>query len=178
MMKIAMSTWCRLGLRSRLFAAFGAVAALTVLASGTALFSYSGLARSLAVVTGTSLPQVTRASKVAKAAGEVAAASPALQAAASPAERARALKELDAARDELTRAVDAITVAEGTKLKDTARRMSLNLDRLKQSVEKREAIVVSRRALANDCGHLGPATCGRCPEGLRARCPVRHRATA
>ena len=149
-MKIAISTWCRLGLRSRLFAAFGAVAALTVLASGTALVSYSGLARSLAVVTGTSLPQVTRASKVAKAAGEVAAASPALQAAASPAERARALKELDAARDELTRAVDAITVAEGTKLKDTARRMSLNLDRLKQSVEKREAIVVSRRALAND----------------------------
>jgi methyl-accepting chemotaxis protein len=150
MMKIAISTWCRLGLRSRLFAAFGAVAALTVLASGTALVSYSGLARSLAVVTGTSLPQVTRASKVAKAAGEVAAASPALQAAASPAERARALKELDAARDELTRAVEAITVAEGTKLKDTARRMSLNLDRLKQSVEKREAIVVSRRALAND----------------------------
>ncbi len=154
MMKIAMSTWCRLGLRSRLFAAFGAVAALTVLASGTALVSYSGLARSLAVVTGTSLPQVTRASKVAKAAGEVAAASPALQAAASPAERARALKELDAARDELTRAVDAITVAEGTKLKDTARRMSLNLDRLKQSVEKREAIVVSRRALADDLRKL------------------------
>ncbi|MEA3021485.1 MAG: hypothetical protein QOK01_337, partial [Alphaproteobacteria bacterium] len=78
MMKIALSTWCRLGLRSRLFAAFGAVAALTVLASGTALVSYSGLARSLAVVTGTSLPQVTRASKVAKAAGEVAAAAPAL----------------------------------------------------------------------------------------------------
>src|SRR6202040_1225829 len=72
------------------FGAFGPVAALTVLASGTALLSYSGLARSLAVVTGTSLPQVTRASKVAKAAGEVAAAAPALQAAASPTERARA----------------------------------------------------------------------------------------
>lgn len=35
----------------------------------------------------------------------------------------------------------------------------------------------NRRALADDCSHLGPATCARCPEGLRARCPVRHRAT-
>jgi methyl-accepting chemotaxis protein len=154
MMKIAMSTWCHLGLRSRLFAAFGAVAALTVLASGTALVSYSGLARSLAVVTRTSLPQVTRASKVAKAAGDVAAAAPALQAATGPAERARALKDLDAARDELARAVDAIAAEESAMLKDTAGRMSQNLDRLKQSVEKREAIVVSRRALTDDLRKL------------------------
>jgi methyl-accepting chemotaxis protein len=154
MMKIAISTWCRLGLRSRLFAAFGAVAALTVLASGTALVSYSGLARSLAVVTGTSLPQVTRASKVAKAAGDVAAAAPALLAAVGAAERARALKDLDAARDEFARAVDAVAAGEGSRLKDTAGRMSKNLDRLKQSVEKREAIVVSRRALTDDLRKL------------------------
>ncbi len=154
MMKIAISTWGHFGLRSRLFAAFGVVAALTVLASGTALVSYSGLARSLAVVTGTSLPQVTHASKVAKAAGEVAAAAPALQAAASPAERARALKELDAARDELAQAVDALAAADSAKLKDTAHRMSQNLDRLKQSVEKRESIVASRRALADDLRKL------------------------
>ncbi|MEO6323556.1 MAG: hypothetical protein ABIQ65_02910 [Thermoanaerobaculia bacterium] len=36
----------------------------------------------------------------------------------------------------------------------------------------------NRRALPNDCGHLGPATCTRCPQALAARCSVRHRAAA
>src|SRR5262249_28011152 len=49
----------QLGLRGRLFAAFGAVAAITVLASAIAFVSYDRLGRSLEVVTGTSLPHVT-----------------------------------------------------------------------------------------------------------------------
>jgi len=36
----------------------------------------------------------------------------------------------------------------------------------------------NRRALANDCGHLGPAACARCPTALTARCPIRQRAAA
>jgi hypothetical protein len=67
MMKTA-TPWYRLGLRGRLFMAFGVVAALTVLASGSAIVSYGSLERSLAVPTDKSLPEITRASKVVGAA--------------------------------------------------------------------------------------------------------------
>jgi hypothetical protein len=57
--------------------AFGVVAALTVLASGSAIISYdsSGVARRVA---DKSLPEITRASEVVKAAGDVTAAATAL----------------------------------------------------------------------------------------------------
>ena len=64
-------SWYGLGLRGRLFAAFGAVAAITVLASATAFVSYDHLGRSLEVVPGTSLPHVARASNIAMAAADV-----------------------------------------------------------------------------------------------------------
>src|SRR5689334_18470777 len=61
-----MAPWQRWGLRGRLFAAFGAVVATTLLASSTALVSYDRLGRSLEVVIGTSLPHMTRASNIAQ----------------------------------------------------------------------------------------------------------------
>ena len=76
-----------LGLRGRLFAAFGTVAALTVLASGSAIISYDILGRSLGAITEKNLPEITRASKVIRAADEVAAAAPRLLAATDPNER-------------------------------------------------------------------------------------------
>src|SRR6516165_2719680 len=86
----------RLGLRGRLFAAFGAVAATTVLAGATAFVSYDRLGRSLEVVTGTSLPHVTRASNIAVAAAEVVGQAQALLAASGADDRTRALKALAA----------------------------------------------------------------------------------
>src|SRR5437763_9443761 len=92
-MKTAMS-WYHLGLRGRLFTAFGIVAALTVLASGSAMISYDSLGRSLGAIAEKSLPEIARASKVIRAAGEVATAAPRLLAATDPAERESALKVL------------------------------------------------------------------------------------
>ena len=129
-----------LGLRGRLFAAFGAVATITVLASATAFVSYDRLGRSLEVVTGTSLPHVTRASNIAVAAAEVVGQAQALLAASGADDRTRALKALDAARAVLNEAVAALPGEEAAKLKETARRMSENLDRLAQSVAERQAI--------------------------------------
>src|SRR6478735_7087426 len=100
-MKTAMS-WYHLGLRGRLFTAFGVVAALTVLASSSAVISYDGLGRSLGAIAEKSLPEITRTSEVVRAASEVAAAAPRLLAATDPTERERALKILTAARQELT----------------------------------------------------------------------------
>ena len=140
--KIALP-WGRLGLRGRLFAAFGAVAALTVLASANALISYDGIGRSLGVVTGTSLPQVTQAARIAKEAAEVIAAAQALLA-ADTAERGRALSALETERRELVQAVNALPTEDAAKLKETAARMSENLDRLARAVADRQATAAAR----------------------------------
>jgi len=140
-------SWHGLGLRGRLFAAFGAVTATTVLASATAFVSYDRLGRSLEVVTGTSLPHVTRASDIAMAAADVVGQAQALLAASGADERTRALKVLDAARAALNDAAAALPGEEAAKLKETARRMSENLDRLAKSVAERQAIAAERATL-------------------------------
>jgi phosphoglycerate-specific signal transduction histidine kinase len=142
-------SWHGLGLRGRLFAAFGAVAAITVLASANAFVSYDRLGRSLEVVTGTSLPHVTRASNIAVAAAAVVGQAQALLAASGADERNRARKMLDAARIALNEAVAALPGEEATKLKETARRMSENLDRLVQSITERQALAAERAILVN-----------------------------
>jgi methyl-accepting chemotaxis protein len=142
--------WYHLGLRGRLFTAFGVVAALTVLASSSAIISYGSLGRSLGAVTDKSLPEITRSSKVVKAAGEVAAAAPGLLAAADPVERARAFKVLAAARQELTQTISALGLEDAAKITKTADRILANLDRLVQSVTERQSIAASRVALIND----------------------------
>ena len=145
-MQTAMS-WYHLGLRGRLFTAFGVVAALTVLASSSAIISYDSLERSLGAITEKSLPEITRASRVVKAAGEVAAAAPRLLAATDQAEREHALKVLTAARQELTQTIGAVAAEDAAKLNKTADRILVNLDRLMQSVTERQTIAASRDAL-------------------------------
>jgi methyl-accepting chemotaxis protein len=140
-------TWHGLGLRGRLFAAFGAVAAITVLASANAFVSYDRLGRSLEIVAGTSLPHVTRASNIAMAAADVVGRAQALLAASDADERTGALKALDTARAALNDAVAALPDEEAVRLKETAHSMSENLDRLAQSVAERQAIAAQRAAL-------------------------------
>jgi methyl-accepting chemotaxis protein len=145
-MKTAM-LWYHLGLRGRLFTAFGVVAALTVLASSSAIVSYDNLGHSLGAIAEKSLPEITRASGVVRAAGEVAAAAPRLLAAADTAEREHALKVLTAARQELTQTIGALAAEDAARLNKTADRILVNLDRLIQSVTERQAIAASRDAL-------------------------------
>jgi methyl-accepting chemotaxis protein len=145
-MKTATS-WFRLGLRGRLFMAFGIVAALTVLASGSAIITYDSLGRSLGVVTEKSLPEITRASKVVRAADEIGAAAPRLLAAVDGAERENALKALTAARQELRQTIGALAAEDAASLNKTADRIFANLDRLMQSVTERQTISAARGAL-------------------------------
>lgn len=145
-MKTSMS-WYRLGLRGRLFMAFGVVAALTVLASSSAIISYDSLGRSLGAIAEKSLPEITRASEVVRAAGEVAAAPPRLLVATDAAEREQAFKVLTAARQELTQSIGALAADDAARLNKTANRILVNLDRLVQSVTERLTIAASRDAL-------------------------------
>jgi methyl-accepting chemotaxis protein len=142
-------SWYRLGLRGRLFSAFGVVAALTVLASSSAIISYDGLGRSLSAITGQVLPEITRASKVVRAAGEVATAAPRLLAATDAAEREQDLEVLKASRHELTQTIDALSAEDAAGLKKTADRILVNLDRLTKSVTDRATIAAARDALVD-----------------------------
>jgi len=140
-------SWYRLGLRGRLFMAFGVVAALTVLASGSAIISYDSLGRSLGAISEKSLPEITRASEVARAAGNVAAAAPRLLAATDQAERDHASAILTAARQELKQSISALAADDVAKVSKTADRILANLDRLTQSVTERQTIAAARGAL-------------------------------
>ncbi len=141
------SRWSRLGLRGRLFAAFGVVAATTVLASGNALLSYDRLGRSLKAVTVTSMAHMSRAADVAKAADDAVTAAQALRAARTDADRTRAQEAANAARAQLMENVGRLEGSSAAKLKDTAGRMSANLDRLAGSVAQRQALAAERAAL-------------------------------
>ena len=145
-MKTAMS-WYHLGLRGRLFIAFGVVAALTVLASSSAIISYDSFGRSLGAIAEKSLPEITRASEVVRTAGEVASAAPRLLTATDAAEREQAFKALTTARQELTQSIGALAAVDAAKLNKTANRILVNLDRLVQSVTERQTIAASRDAL-------------------------------
>ena len=145
-MKTAAS-WYHLGLRGRLFSAFGVVAALTVLASGSAIISYDSLGHSLGAIAERSLPEITLASKVVRTAGDVGAAAPRLLAAKDAAEREQASKLLSAARQELNQAIGALAAEDAAKLNKTADRMQANLDRLMQTVAERQTIAASRDGL-------------------------------
>jgi methyl-accepting chemotaxis protein len=143
----AASLWRRLGLRGRLFAAFGAVAATTLLASGNALISYDRLGRSLDAVTETSMARITRAADVAKAADGAVTAAQALLAATSAADRARAQEAANTARAHLAEGVGQFDGSSAAKLKDTAARMSDNLDRLARWVAQQQAMAAERAAV-------------------------------
>ena len=78
------------------------------------------------------------------------ASAQALLAVANADERTRALAVLDAARRKLNEAVAALPDADAAKLKETAGRMSDNLDRLARSIAERQTIGASRVALVKD----------------------------
>ena len=143
-MKAALSSWTRLGLRGRLFLAFGVVAGLTVLASVSAIYSYDRIGYALFVVTEKSLPDIARTAKVVKAEGDVATAAPSLLAATDAAGREEASKALAAARQALTQSISSLNADDAKKFGETSNRMMENLDRLAKSVTDRQAIASSR----------------------------------
>lgn len=145
-MKAALSK-LNFGLRGRLFMAFGLVAALTVVASLNAIISYVSLDNSLGVIAEQSLPELTRSSKVIKAAGDVSAAAPTLLAAANNAERSDALKGLETARAEMKQALSLLSAEDAAKLNETTGRIFENLTLLEKSVIERQSIAESRQAL-------------------------------
>jgi len=145
-MKVGNSSWTRLGLRGRLFLAFGIVAGLTVLASGSAIISFDRIGRALLIVTDDSLPDISRKATVARAESDVGAAGPSLLAATDAAGREEASALLSASRESLRRSIDSLKAADADKIHPTSDRMLENLDRLAKSVVNRQEIAARRVA--------------------------------
>jgi phosphoglycerate-specific signal transduction histidine kinase len=79
----------KIGIGVRLFGAFGAVAFLTLAASGVAWFSFSNVGQVLSEVTGRSVPAMNEALRLATVSASLSAEAPALVAARDDAERSK-----------------------------------------------------------------------------------------
>jgi methyl-accepting chemotaxis protein len=143
----------RLGIRGKLFAAFGAVAALTVLASAVAVVSYEVIGRTLAGITESNIPAMGASLRLTKSSAEITAVAPALLAAADTKEREATLEALQADQQELGRAIDALAAtpggAEATQpLRQLVGEFAGNLSQLAAAVEQRLALRDERVTMA------------------------------
>ncbi len=91
----------RLGIRAKLFAAFGAVAALTALACAVGVLSYDRIEAALTQITRRTLPEALTALTLAKDGAAIAATAPALARAGTEAERAAVVRQLGVASEAL-----------------------------------------------------------------------------
>ena len=79
----------RFGIRSRLFAAFGALAVLIVIGSLVAWLVFSHVERAVTTIVSTSVPEITLALQIAQHASEVTTVAPAIMASDTQEERVR-----------------------------------------------------------------------------------------
>ncbi|MBL6927693.1 MAG: PAS domain S-box protein [Rhodospirillales bacterium] len=82
-----MILWTSFGIRTRLFVAFGAVAAMTVAASIAAWLSFANLSESLSRIANTHVPAMTVAAQLAEKGGAIIATAPALMSAGNETEQ-------------------------------------------------------------------------------------------
>jgi methyl-accepting chemotaxis protein len=139
----------RLGIKGRLFGAFGAVAGLTVLASAVGFVSYSRLGETLNTITGENVPAMDASLRVAKTSAEIAATAPALLAATDQAQTAATLTMLGTKQQELQHWIEAISTTAGGReaapsLKDHAATMKGQLDQIASAVGQRLAALAER----------------------------------
>ena len=142
-----------LGIRGKLFLAFGAVAGLTVLASAVAFVSYDQVGRGLRGITETNLPAMSLSLRLAKSSADLAAAAPVLLAAGSEAERGRAVAALRADQRELGDTIDALAATSSgapaaTRARALLRDIAANLHVLDDIVVRRLALRNERTAMA------------------------------
>jgi methyl-accepting chemotaxis protein len=135
--------WTRFGIKGRLFAAFGCIAALTVLASINAFISYTHLGTMLTMVADDDLPAVANSLRVAKVSAEIAAAAPALVTATNKNQIASQVTLLKAKETELDKAIENLRATiggdEAQSLSENAATMKAQLAKIAEAVERRLA---------------------------------------
>ena len=137
-----MMYFLRLGIRGRLFWAFGSVAAMTVAATFVAWISFAGVGDSLNRIVKDNIPAITLAARLAEVGGIITATAPTLAAAADEQERDRAWSTLSVSLENMSallKQVDAPLVDSKakTELRSLIDSLAANLRVLDTNVRRR-----------------------------------------
>jgi methyl-accepting chemotaxis protein len=137
----------RLGLRHKLFAAFGAVAATTVAASGVAWVNFTGAGNTIQDITAHRVPSVVASLQLARVTADTAAIAPALAAADDESARFQILSSLQekesAVQEQLGKLQEIGQTAAAEALQPLAVELSTRLNELNEAVQER--IVVAQQ---------------------------------
>src|SRR4051794_22286903 len=138
----AFKSVARFGVKAKLQLAFGAVAAMTVIAAGVAIVSFSSTERGFQRVAGHEVPVMTDALRLSVSSGEISTAAARFVSARTP-EDQRAIAGLIAARSaELATIMQRLRQARGGNpgfltVERTAQQLDANLRDLKQAITER-----------------------------------------
>ncbi len=140
-----MTSRTRIGIRARLFLAFGTVAAMTMIATVTAWLAFSNLSDSLGRVANVHVPAMTLATQLAETGGAIIATAPTLIAAADQREQKNVLADLTVLLTRMTALLDAMQaplVDEKSRasLQNLIGRVAANLKELDTNVDRRFAL--------------------------------------
>jgi hypothetical protein len=143
-----------LGIKGRLFLAFGLVAALTVLASAVAFVSYDRVGGRLADISDHNIPAMTISLTLARESAEITATAPALASAPDNKSHDAAVATLGDHLQKLNALIDALGAAPGSAaaavaLRETAQKLQENLVDIAGSVEHRLALKTQRENMEN-----------------------------
>jgi methyl-accepting chemotaxis protein len=136
----APSVKVRFGLRGRLFTAFGAVAALTVGASGVGLLSYARIDRAVDVIARDSLPAMDLSLRLSKQAASITAAGPRLLNAGSAEESSateNSLQEQYGVMSDAIAGIGNVSPQAAQKIDAIAQRLQAGLQQLAVAVQQR-----------------------------------------
>ncbi len=143
-----------MGIRIKLFVAFGAVAGMTLLASTIGFVAFGEVGRTLNLITEQNLPAISLSLRLTKSSAAITAAAPGLLAAQDGKERESVLALLQGSQQELTKAIEALAATKGggeatVALRALAGEMAHNLAAIAATVEQRLKLRDQRIALVD-----------------------------
>ncbi|MDX2102449.1 MAG: methyl-accepting chemotaxis protein [Alphaproteobacteria bacterium] len=132
------------GLRAQLLIAFGAIAAMVLVACGVALFAFGQVEQRLEEITRTAQPRMTAARALEATAARLAASAPQLASAPTDTERQRIVSVLAGEIAALRRIVGTLATVAGA---EAAAALQEPVDRLSQSVSRLDTVASDRQML-------------------------------
>ncbi|MBL4613823.1 MAG: HAMP domain-containing protein [Magnetovibrio sp.] len=137
-----MSKPFRIGIRGRLFWAFGAVATATIVATVIAWVSFTRLGDTMQLIIGSNVPAVTLAAQLAEHGGGIIGTAPALSSAKDDADREQVWLQLSARLEDMNAALD--TMAKSSTQTDNLAQFKNAVSALSTNLQKLDAIVSQR----------------------------------
>src|SRR5262249_10308243 len=134
-----------IGLNAKLQGAFGAVAVLTVIAAGVAIFSFSATERGFDRVAGHEVPVMTDALRLSAVSGEISAAAARFVSTKTAAEQAPIAATLELRTRQLTVLIEQLQASRRSSpafatVESTSRRLTDNLAELKSAISERSKL--------------------------------------